>query len=97
MENSEGEYESQTTSSQIVIVVFVKLRQRRLEEVSYFFSLSSSASLWFSRSFTESRDSFRSASSFRLVRSMSTRCFFSCSREPSTCCQKVVSENRLLR
>lgn len=66
--------------------------------IHYFLSLSSRSSFCFSRSFTESTDSFRSPSSLRLVRSRSVRIFFSCSRELSICRweteQTVTNQNR---
>lgn len=51
----------------------------------YFLSLSSSCCLSFSRSNMDSWASFRSPSSFLLFLSRSTRSFFSCSKELSSC------------
>ena len=52
---------------------------------AYFLSLSSSCCLSFSRSNMDSWASFKSPSSFLLFLSRSTRSFFSCSRELSSC------------
>ena len=56
-----------------------------VHRLSYFFSFSSRCSFSTSRSLTDSMDSFRSPSVFRLVRSSSVRSFFSCCREISSC------------